>query len=442
MNIAEVESLLERSRPFSPPPEIRRRILEAATAKARPESVSNPRPRKVEVLTMAASVLSLLGTLSWMLSTSTPVQHPPIDAQGGGHPFEERRLTDRLPEGALSGFSWSADGRHWGGVVLSSHEDKAPCAVIVDGKREEPHFYVTGFCFGADGHHAYLAYDAEGGNTLVVDGIPQHEFPSYDSMAWSPDGKTLAFVAQNAGRWYVVQGGKRSEPFDGVKELTWSPDGRTLVFSAAISKDWCCVVNGKKAEAFDDVKELSFSPDGKTLAYCAAEGEWMLVVGGEKGSRYQPLGRPVFSRDGKAWAFAANIEGKEAIVVNRENRNKPGHREEEVGDTFDAVRELAMNAEGSRVAYVVDKGSRKYLVLGGKPTLKFSLIDRISFGPDDKTVAYRAGHYGKQFVIAGETRSQEFDDIVSGPVWSPDGKKIAFTARNGLELWSRVLDLP
>jgi len=43
--------------------------------------------------------------------------------------------------------------------------------------------------------------------------------------------------------------------------------------------------------------------------------------------------------------------------------------------------------------------------------------------------------------VAGDTQSEEFDEIVSGPVWSPDGKRVAFVAKLGAELWSKVLEL-
>jgi Tol biopolymer transport system component len=122
-------------------------------------------------------------------------------------------------------------------------------------------------------------------------------------------------------------------------------------------------------------------------------------------------------------------------------RHKNGSRVEEMGEGFDSLSDPVLNADGSSVAYAAGKGSRKYLVVDDQRRMKFSMIDRIVFDPAGKAVAFRAGQYGKQLVVAGEARSDELDEILSGPVWSKDGKKVAFTARIGSEIWSKVLDV-
>jgi Tol biopolymer transport system component len=469
MNVENVESLLERGRPAPPPSELRRRIVEAAALKVRPGSVSR-KPRFVEVMTVAASILMLFATLTWLLRGTPPA---PIQAGGQGHPFEERRLTDQLASEDLSEFFWSSDGKHWACVVPTG---ELYCAVV-DGKPEAAYSGVGSFSFGADGRYAYLGTDAAGTSRLIVNGKLQEGYVYVSWAAWSPDGRTLAFVGQKGDRSFMVVDGKASEPYDCIGEAAWSPDGR-LAYVAALNQDWFCVLDGKKEEPFDQVLHLKFSPDGKSLAYAANEGTWTLVVDGKKGEEYEhvgppsfspdgrsygyvatdqtqsflvlgprarpdqepyeEIGAPVFSRDGKVWAFRARAMGqlKSQIVTRREMERK-----HELGPLFDSVDEPVVSPDGRQVAYAGAKGSRKYLVVGGKPTLKYSVLDRISFGPDGETLAYRAGQFGKQFVIAGKSRSDDFEGIVSGPVWSSDGKKVAFTARNNGELWSKVLEV-
>jgi hypothetical protein len=498
MNVEGIESLLERSRPAPPPPELRRRILEAADRRLVSVPVPPPRPRKVEVMTMAASILMLIATVSWLLRETPPA--PAAGTQESGQPFEERRLTDQLP-GALEGeVSWSADGKHWACLSSVPVTGNMPMyCVIVDGKRG-PEFPVVSLPrFGSDGRYAYTALDSPG-HVLFLNDVPQKGFDTYQSFVWSPDGKKLAYVGLLDGKYFVVEDGRKSGPYDGVLDLLWSPDGSILAYAALVDNDWFSVENGKKGEPFDGVQNLRFAPDGKTLAYTAREGDALVVIGKVKGpdlpevgapvfsadgktvsysvthgtesylnvgpvpggpfrhtQRCAEVGRPVLSADGKVVACRAKLreQDKEFVLLYREETEKKvvimkdGQQKtlektiyvEKPDAMFDSVSDPVMNADGSQVAYAAGKGTRKYLVVGHQRTLKFSMIDRISFGPDGKTLAYRAGQYGKQLVVAGEGRSDEADEIVSGPVWSADGKKVAFTARTGSELWSRVLEV-
>lgn len=63
------------------------------------------------------------------------------------------------------------------------------------------------------------------------------------------------------------------------------------------------------------------------------------------------------------------------------------------------------------------------------------------FSPDGKLLAYRARDDDGWNVIAGETRSAAYDEV-GPPQFSGDGKQVAFGARSGRELWWRVMDLP
>jgi Tol biopolymer transport system component len=497
MNVDEVESLLERSRPAPPPPDLRRRLLEAVDRTAPPAPVSPRRTRWMEVMTVAASIFMLLATVSWLLRTSP--QAEPQAPVPSGQPFEERRITEQLGASEISRFTWSADGKHWACVIQMGKGKEARYAVVVDGKTGPEFHRVEPPKFGADGVVAYLASGAiNGPNRLVLGGVPQTGFDSYRRFAWSPDGKKLAFIGGKGGKVYVVRDGAQSEPYSAADELLWSPDGKSLAYAAGRENDYFVVLDGSKGEPFDEVYDLTFLPDGKTLAYVAKEGGMYVVIGGVKSPEYKfaqclvfsgdgtkigyvggskaanvlvgPIpGREMtssenymsveelkLSSDGKVWAFSAKLSQTPGMMVvtsrehqknvrfivdGKEETRTVASRGEERGPGYEAIDSIALNRDGSLLAYVGLKGSRRHLVVGNSPVQKFSVIDRMSFGPDDKTLAYRAGQYGKQFVVAGQARSEEFDQILSGPVWSPDGKKVAFTAQNGSEIWSRVLDV-
>lgn len=489
MKPEEVESLMGRGKPAAPPPEIRQRLLARVAERDTTPTLgtSGSRTHLLGVLTVAASILCLASTIFWLLKTSPPPAAPHGDGRDTGQPFEERRIADVADDDKISAFTWSRDGKHWACIAQTTRPGSQGQYVIVDGKKEPEHPYGNAQPprFGNDGHYMYLA--SPPGNfdyALILDGVPQKEFVSYSAASWSPDGKKLAYVGRTQNHTYVVLEGKRSDPYDEVLSLLWSPEGGSLAYVARINREHFVVLGAEKGEPFDEISFLTFSPDGKTLAYRGKEGSYVMVVGGKKTRGYdgvdaptfgpggmiafgvrrnipgqqkqswvvagrwpdlkdqepefafEAVGKPVFSSDGKRWAYAARADGKESIVV--ESIDPKGL---DVGEAFDSVSQPILGSDPASLVYVAGKGFQKYLAVGGKLTRKFSLIDRISLQPDGTAVAYRAGHYGKQLVVAGNTESQEIDEVLSGPVWSADGKRVAYSARLGGVLWSKVLEV-
>jgi len=105
------------------------------------------------------------------------------------------------------------------------------------------------------------------------------------TIAWSPDGKSIAYYSEDKTiRVIPVQGGEsrevvKVEEVNEWGEMAWSRDGKKLAYSSRGSI-WAVSLDGGEPEEIKtglDAKasHLSWSPDGKKLAFTA-------MAGGEK----------------------------------------------------------------------------------------------------------------------------------------------------------------
>lgn len=170
---------------------------------------------------------------------------------------------------------------------------------------------------GGGSHFAFVRSSQGGRETVVLDGKPGAEFSKIDLIRFSPDGRRLAYVAQvSPGRSVVVSDGQSSPEFPEIRNLAFSLDGRRMAFVAMVSKDrFTMVVDGQSGPEYFDISEPSFSTDGSRIAYmaCLIAGSEKssrlkfecVVVDGKPGETYAFVGPPVFSLDGKRMAYVA-----------------------------------------------------------------------------------------------------------------------------------------
>ncbi len=105
---------------------------------------------------------------------------------------------------------------------------------------------------------------------------------SYDKPSWSPDGKSLAFVASDSragSAWlYVAAGGKTRSlsVLQGVASTArWSPDGRTLAMLATVGAK---KETGATAAGARQVGEIGADDDAQRIATIPAEGGTLKLV--------------------------------------------------------------------------------------------------------------------------------------------------------------------
>ncbi len=225
--------------------------------------------------------------------------------------------------------------------------------------------------------------------------------------AWSPDGSSIAFVSD--------RGGDRSQVFliraDGgeARQLTrlergatdpvWSPDGRRLLFSSALTTG-------------ELEKEEAATPTRASSGVSVVDAD-TAMFGSMSAIR--------------SW-LARNAERSEPAVITRLN--------------FQGERELQPREEWSHL-FVLDleSGDTRRLTRGA-----YDFRDA-SFGPDGRRVVFTAAitevdH--PDFTVKRDLYIMDLDaavwrkiDVpghsVANPAWSPDGRHVAFAARDTTE---------
>jgi len=315
-------------------------------------------------------------------------------------------------------------------------------SVWLDGELGPKYHALGGYpVFSQDGRR--LAYVAcrEDKQSMVVDGQPGREYDRVAAPVFSPDGQRLAYAAHNRGRWFVVVDGEPGPEHDGIGEGSpiFSPDGQRVAYIAINGSKWLVVADGKPGPEYDSILAGGpiFSADGRRLGYAAQNGDrYLPVIDGQPGPEYRAVRKdhPVFSADGKRFAYAA--ESREGWLVVVDGQPEPQSRVQ-----YDWLRDgnLVFDPDGGRLAYVAwwDKHHGQCVVVNGEPGPVHEFIDHGNgpiFSPDGQRMAYTARKGDKWLVVLDEQPCPEYDDISSGTLcFSPDGRRVAYCARRGPE---------
>jgi Tol biopolymer transport system component len=235
-------------------------------------------------------------------------------------------------------------------------------------------------------------------------------------LAWSPDGRKLAFVSLRAGLpdVFVMNAdgsGRRNlshgHDYENDYAPAWSPDGQRIAFVRSPSlrpgsDSQVYVVNADGSGLRRLVSEaapaagLAWSPDARKLVVATFPGpptvEFYLVNADGSGQRKLttvevPGSPPVWSPDGRKIAFAS----RSAIYV--------------------------INPDGSGLHRLTSRGLQP------------------DWSPDGQTIAFarRRGRYSEiDLMNADGTNQRRLTSRGAHPFWSPDGGKIAFrSSRDG-----------
>jgi hypothetical protein len=239
-----------------------------------------------------------------------------------------------------------------------------------------------------------------------------------DYPVWSPDGKTLAYVAV-AGRYMQIFTRRLDLPVP--DQIThedsnctapfWSRNGERIYFNKGLQLWSVATVGGASQKVLDDAQAVALAPDGVTIAVVRRKGAGTLAFGRLGTGDWKSYKKAPFDQDFSANALEFSPDGAKVVMLF--SRTNTG-----VGELWS-------------VPYSPERGSpRKLFAEAGKDATFF----RFSWMPDSRNLVIAMARRSDEPVqlFLGDSESGKLRQLTAGleertsPRVSPDGRRIAY----------------
>lgn len=319
---------------------------------------------------------------------------------------------------------FNADGSKIAHVALLDVDKRT---VVVNGQPGRSYDVISAGLieFSPDGSRMAYGGVRDDKCYLVVDGEEMGPFDDLGTRTgyrFSNDGSRLAFVALVGENLHVILDGRQGSSVYDVGDLLFSPDGKQVAFAAQEAKDgpWFVFLNDEKQGPYQTIgdESLKFSPDGTRLAYAAqVDGRWVAVVDNQVGESHDGIAEMLFSPDGKRLAYVAQDGESEAVVLDGK-----------VERSFDGIGggSLVFSPDNRTLGYIARSGRARFAVIDGARKPRYTMVGYLTFTSDSRHYVYIALNETDAFTVVDDLRAAHRYDSV----WNPPGAKILLDYRD------------
>ncbi len=294
-------------------------------------------------------------------------------------------------------------------------------------------------------------------------------------IEFNATGRGFFYAAEQAGKFHMVHNGKSGTPYTNILTPSLSPDGQRLAYQAYVDDKLRMVVDGRASEVVEELEIPFFSPDSRHVVYQAKMGgRWHFVVDGRTFPAYKTQHNQFgFNADSTKFAYVDSVnehakprlvisgldfkkqtarEATGAIMVISEDKTKiaatseAGGKQRVVelsfaqpasvkeGRLYDSIKELAVSADGSSVAYLAEKGGARLVVYNGeeKPFPAGELVGPLVILPGKRGIGFLTSSKGTctlHHPFSGGAVEQRQYDEVGELAYSKDGSGYAYLGR-------------
>lgn len=321
----------------------------------------------------------------------------------------------------------------------------------------------------ADGRVAVHQHDRLGGDIYLLDSKGQMTRFTTDatgtqensSPIFSPDGTRIVFASLRNGKWGLymkaVSGGREELLYESGSRkmpMAWSPDGQYIIYwIAGGTSQWVMPVkNPSAARPLHDRQNFhaQISPDGKWVAFNSQNqiyvkpfpsGEGLWKVGPDNGGFFVRwrgdskelyfLSRPTF---GQMMAVEINANGSTLEPTKPRALFESGYANLNHPSNYHTY---AVSSDGQR--FLIPRIAPYSLTVFDRGGTVVRTLDRgvytsPAWSPDGTRVAVVKDTRHLWVVDANTGKGVELaenqpEEIVTGVVWSPDGRQIAYHVR-------------
>jgi len=390
-----------------------------------------------------------------------------------------------LPVGSAAGETiFSPDGGH---VGIVARTDRG-ATLFLDGRQGATYEDVRGLAFRTGGSgYAFVARRA-GAEFVVAEGAEGVHYDAVGTTLFAPDGRVV-YSARRGDGWVIVVGSRETAVAASSDPLPiLSPDGRRIVFAGqrtgtgkshlrACSLELTACVDtpdhdgltaarrdgsglhlayvvedaGRQAvasvtlddpglaerssAAYDGVAAVALSDGGGHLAFVATRGTDTVLV---KDGVELPLPGAettlelVVGRSGRVLCSVI-VNGKVLAFLDGK----------QVGGEYEGIYSPVFSPDGSRFAFVADRGPKSFLVVNDGEGPSFDKVVTPRFTPDGTRIVYRARSDGRRFVVVADSvgktlREHARHEAVFDVTIAPDGKSIGYGVVTEQGVWWRV----